>query len=575
MLKYGQMGNETGWFDTTKNTWMPTSEWAMAKRGNQKGIVNASSGKFVMIPATEVPPASTAPAAKPKAASTGLRPMMDAQGHLSGFVDPSSRESFSNKEIRQGKAGDRIGSKTAWKKVSSGAREYLGSEAGDVALRTGGAMVGGALAAPFNLVAPGVSEVAGMALGDLAGGQLSRMARQGTGQAPAPRNVRESLSPVAKDVPGALASALLGPGLEAGGRAVGRAAKEVVPGVVGAITGQGRAVPEAALAAGKKMASLPKGAPKPAFTKAMRTPNRASAEREAVNTAREAVSNLSKKASDEYAKDFEALYAKQGTTIDSAPIKDKALKEYGKMFHVSKNTGKLFTGLSKDDQEIVNTAKILVDNWEDWDPVGVDSLKRQLDNIYSPNKASRAYVTALKKEVKSAMVNTVPEYAQMTSKYHTSKGLLEEIDKTLAVGGKKAPAAVISKLTSALKDEGIKSDLAEVLSRESGGELMDTLLGLQANKVKPHGWGPASYAGGGFAVAKLLSPKLYPILAAASPRASSEFLQAYGRALGELSKAGKYVPAKAARTASVAASEGAQQVMSPVRRQFGNDEDNQ
>lgn len=574
MLKYGQMGNETGWFDTSKNTWMPSSEWALAKRGNQRGIVNSASGKFVMVPATEAP----TPSAQPKPSSqkkTGLLPMMDAQGHLSGFVDPQTRESFSNKEIRQGKAGDRTGIQPSWKKVSSGARKYLASPEGDVALRTGGAMVGGALAAPFNLIAPGVSEVAGMALGDLAGGQMSRMARQGTGESAAPRNLKEALLPVAKDTPGALASALVGPGLQAGGQAIGKAAKAAVPGVIGMVTGQGRAVPEAALAAGKKMASLPKGAPKPAFTQAMRTPSRALAERDAVNTAREAVSNLSKKASDEYAKDFETLYARQGTTIDSAPIKDRALKEYGKMFHVSKNTGKLFTGLSKEDQEIVNTAKNLVDDWEDWDPVGVDSLKRQLDNIYSPNKASRAYVTALKKEVKSAMVNSVPEYAQMTSKYHTSKGLLEEIDKTLAVGGKKAPAAVIAKLTSALKDEGIKSDLAEVLSRESGGELMDTLLGLQANKVKPHGWGPASYAGGGFAVAKLLSPKLYPIIAAASPRASSEFLQAYGRALGELSKAGKYVPAKAARTASVAASEGAQQVMSPVRRQFGNDEDNQ
>ena len=517
MIRYAQLGKQSGWYDTKANQFLPTSKWVKIDDENGTSIVHKDTGEKIKL----------------------------SQAAMSSATNP--------------------------KPILKRAAAWAGTK-GEPALATAGMFMGGAMAAPGNVVAPGVAEAAGTGLGALAGTQLARALRQYGGVEAPTKTVSGAVKKTAKDIPGAAIAGMLGPVAEAGIPAIGRGSTKLSEGimsqVIGKTTGKGREIPEAALKAGHQMAESPKGAPKPAFTTAMRSQNIPYEQRQAVDAARRAVRSLATKRSESYRAAFKDIAGKGNILIDRNPVMKVANDEYGKMFHTSAKTGKQFTGLNEEDQRIVNKARDLVETWDEWNPVGVDSLKRQLDNIYSPNKKSRAYVSAIKDQVKKSL-STVPGYSDMTASYAKASSLLDEIDKTLATGDKKAPAQVISRLASAMKDDGIRRELVEALSEETGEDLIGKLAGLQASQVLPSGVGPVGFIGSGLAAAHYVNPKLYPILMAASPRASSEFLQLYGRGLGEIAAGYRGISPEVGPAAKAYAGNA----MSKKRRQWGSEEE--
>ena len=107
----------------------------------------------------------------------------------------------------------------------------MGEGLGQTALETGGALLGGALALPANLIAPGVAEATGASLGALGGKQLARALRQYGGSETPTQTPGQALLKTAKDIPMSLVEGFGGKALEgvpgaiaAGGRALGRGA---------------------------------------------------------------------------------------------------------------------------------------------------------------------------------------------------------------------------------------------------------------------------------------------------------------------------------------------------------------
>jgi hypothetical protein len=70
---------------------------------------------------------------------------------------------------------------------------------------------------------------------------------------------------------------------------------------------------------------------------------------------------------------------------------------------------------------------------EDITPMGLDMLKRNLDQFYSPKSDVRAFTTSARNKVKDLIVKNVPEYAEMTKGYSEASNLIKDIESNLMI----------------------------------------------------------------------------------------------------------------------------------------------
>ena len=174
-------------------------------------------------------------------------------GKETGWINTETNEWLPSSAWSRASVGDQSGIfnkqtnefiqiKTPTQRIAS----TLGSGMGQTALETGGALLGGVLAAPANLIAPGVAEAAGASLGALGGKQLARALRQYGGVEPPTRTTRQALTQTAQDLPMALAEGF-------GGKAL-----EGIPGIAAAgLRGLGRGAGRAAKSSAGKIVNLP------------------------------------------------------------------------------------------------------------------------------------------------------------------------------------------------------------------------------------------------------------------------------------------------------------------------------
>jgi hypothetical protein len=90
----------------------------------------------------------------------------------------------------------------------------------------------------------------------------------------------------------------------------------------------------------------------------------------------------------------------------------------------------------------------------------------------------------------------------------------------------------LRRLSSALR-EGfeMRKDLLKTLGNRSSVDVPGEVAGYAATQWLPAGLVGKGMLGGGAYVLKGMNPKLWPILAASSPRIMGEFLSAYGTAM--------------------------------------------
>lgn len=181
--------------------------------------------------------------------------------------------------------------------------------------------------------------------------------------------------------------------------------------------------------------------------------------------------------------------------------------------------------------DIIDTVQSWGTKEGDLTPLGLDTLKRQLDDFYSDSKNSRAMVADLRNKVKGLIVDRVPEYSDMTKAYEEATKQIGEFEHTLSLGKKPAIDTTLRKLTQSMRDNfQFRKEILDSLSNMTGENLADMIAGYNMSSWYPQG-GFGKLTAGGTGVATLthaVSPAYLTMLAAASPRIVGESLRGLG-----------------------------------------------
>jgi len=242
--------------------------------------------------------------------------------------------------------------------------------------------------------------------------------------------------------------------------------------------------------------------------------------------------------------------------IDIAPIGNK-LKDLMKQYNVKYGRGpegeiqidatRVAMGKKgiKDLEEIIEKVGKWGSEPEDFTVKGLDVLKRQLDDFYSDSSQARGFVTSLRNAVKDTINKQVPEYGKMTKDYAKATQLIKDIESNLmmrkqGMSGRVVSDQTLKRLMASMKDNyELRRELVGMLSNQGGQDVMGAVAGHSMRSFVPRGLagtGPA--LAGNVAMAQLVNPAFWPVVAASSPRVSAEFLRLLGRYTGRMAPLG-------------------------------------
>jgi hypothetical protein len=175
----------------------------------------------------------------------------------------------------------------------------------------------------------------------------------------------------------------------------------------------------------------------------------------------------------------------------------------------------------------IKTAYEDITRWTDNSAVGLDSLKRELGQIYSQSADSRAFITRVKNAVGDTLKDNVPGYEAMMSDYQKASGFQGEL-KSLSIGGKANADTILRKLTSAMRQNNeIRLQILDELQKQSSLDIKQALAGYQFSSLVPRG-----IIGKGIDVGILFNmfsnPRFLFGLLTTSPRVVGEFFNTLG-----------------------------------------------
>ena len=162
--------------------------------------------------------------------------------------------------------------------------------------------------------------------------------------------------------------------------------------------------------------------------------------------------------------------------------------------------------------------------------VGIDSLKRSFQDLYSESSEARSFVESMGKSTRD-ILKQVPGYDELTSKYSQDTELINELRKGLSLGDKAQIDTTFKKLVSVLRTNNeMRLQLAREINAVAGDTLIPQIAGQQLSEVLPRGI--IGQVGGVIGGASLLSGVgLLPVIQAAlvsSPRLVGEVIRVLG-----------------------------------------------
>ena len=309
--------------------------------------------------------------------------------------------------------------------------------------------------------------------------------------------------------------------------------------ILGVTTGTGKAAIEEAVKAS------------PDFTKAMR--GEMSGE-EIVGNAKGALNLLKEQRGAAYQEHLAKLSTEK--SIDMSPVLKKTrelMKAYNVKIDAEGNLDLSRVAMGKtgrnDIEDIITTLNTWGKQKGDRTPMGLDALKRQLDDFYSDSSQARQFVSSLRNSVKDTISKAVPEYGEMIKGYSEATKLIKDIESGLmmrkqGMTGRIVADQTLNRLLKVIKSDSdpLRKDLIKILSEKGAQDLTAQLAGYSMKNPLRGGFG------GGVALAELgstvIHPKMWPVLAASSPRLVGEFLRAYGKVAKEIGKPEVQVAAK-------------------------------
>ena len=427
----------------------------------------------------------------------------------------------------------------AWKRgVMSVARPVLEG----VGMVGGGILGSGAAPVAGTVAGAGLGYAAGSTLADMLGQQLGTQSKPTLGQAAA-KGVKDIGTGLMYETGGQLAPKVAS--LAAAG--VGKVAKPLL----GKLSGVGPGAIEEAVLSGTHTGM--KGNPlksRTQFDQAMR--GNVTGE-EIVDNARTALNLLKDKRATAYQQNLQQV-GQNTTAIDTRPMKQELVNLMGRYNVKVDPQGKLDmsrvamgkTGRN-DIKEIVETVSSWGSKPGDNTALGLDTLKRQLDDFYSDSSQARQFVTAIRNNVKDTIVKAVPQYDEMTKGYSEATKLIKDVEADLmlrkqGMSGRVTADKTLRRLMSSMRDNfEMRRELVEILGDQGGKDLSGQIAGYTMNTAIPRGLagtGPALT--GQAAFAHFINPSFYGVIAASSPRVQGEFLRLFGKGLKE---AGRITPA--------------------------------
>lgn len=289
------------------------------------------------------------------------------------------------------------------------------------------------------------------------------------------------------------------------------------------------------------------------FTDAMR--GNTSMEEVAQET-KDAISTLADKRSQQYRARLTGIKS-QTQSLDISPIHETFNRQLADFGVRIADDGSLDFSRStlmnnKTAQTDVSTVYENLKNWGsqpgDRTPIGLDTLKRSLDDVYSDSSNARSLVQAVRRKTSEILKKEVPGYDEMTKGYEQYSNLLKEMKRSLGQGDRVGIETSMRKLMQAMKQNNeVRLELLKQLEGETGVNIRDQIAGAQLSEKMPRG-----YIGKGidlYVVSRLfqglVNPTVIAEALAASPRFVGEFMNALGgvtRATGRVLKPLNKVP---------------------------------
>lgn len=462
-------------------------------------------------------------------------------------ASPAETERMRREFVAQeGTVGTRIreGAKVAAKAAAPYVRPVLeggGAAVGGILGAGSGSLAGLAASVPTGgIAAPGT-----VPYGAIAGGIAGSATGYATGKYIAdamegrPQGAARTLRDIGKGAMYEMGGAAIGPAVGLAAKGAGAVAKPVL----GRLSGTGTGAVEEALKSGMQPTrSMNPLMSTTAYDHALR--GKTSGE-EIVDNARTALARIKDKRTATYQGHLQQI-AQQTVPIDLRPVKAELsglMQKYN--VKVDPTTGALDASriaMGKTGRNDIQDIIEVVSSWGtkpgDNTALGLDTLKRQLDDFYSDSSQARQFVAHIRDKVKSTIVANVPQYEEMTRGYTEATKIIKDVEAGLmlrkqGMSGRIIADQTLRRLMSSMKDNfALRKELVEVLGRDGGADLGAMIAGYAHSSVMPvglAGTGPALI--GSAALTKLVDPSFAALLAASSPRLQGEFLRLWGKGM--------------------------------------------
>jgi hypothetical protein len=263
--------------------------------------------------------------------------------------------------------------------------------------------------------------------------------------------------------------------------------------------------------------------------------------KDVLESAQGGMQTLAQKRNEAYQKGFASTKANQ-TFLDFSPIEDK-FKSVVDNFSVKGVGGVQASKVGPDTMKDVNQIQAILGEWKSKPELhtaeGLDALKRRVDDLYRNDMTNEAksVLTQTRGAIKNTIVSQDKTYAKTMRDYEKAREVEKDIEDALGTGKRKSVDSAIRKLQSVTRNNAntsysYRQELADLLKKEAGVDLMPALAGQSMSAVFPRGiqkFVPTLTAGAGAA-----NPALWATLPLQSPRLVGEAAYGAGRAVAPM-----------------------------------------
>jgi hypothetical protein len=251
------------------------------------------------------------------------------------------------------------------------------------------------------------------------------------------------------------------------------------------------------------------------------------------------ISDLKKIGEDKTTHDISPVITELNKQLNNFGLTDElgVVKEKNGILDFSRSSVAKTASARTDIQGVYETIKDWGTKAGDRTGIGLDLLKKQLDDFYSPSSQARSFVQAVKNKVSGILNKEVSGYKEMVSKYGETSNLLDEIKSATGVGTKAKSDTIFTKITTAMKrDNQFRLDVLKEMEMVDK-TLMNKIAGANLSSWMPQGL-VGRFADFGAVVSALygvVNPRYIPMMLMTSPRIVGEFLRTSGMATNKIS----------------------------------------